>query len=344
MVKLVRDYRSTPQVVALANGVLARAGGLARSARLELIAQRPAGPDPSFTSYADDVAEATGVATAAAKLVAGGTRPSEIAVLFRTNAQSEPLEQALAEAGVPYLVRGGERFFARREVRDAIVLLRGAARAADPAQPLGEATRDALASAGWTAEAPSGSGAVRERWESLQALAALADELVAARPGATLSELVTELDERSAAQHAPTVEGVTLASLHAAKGPGVGRRLPGRADRGAAADQLRRGRDGGRGGAPAALRRGHPGPRAPRPVLVSRPHAGWPGDPQALAVPRRAAPAGSRSGRKPFCCNGIRWPTEPWPAHADDLPHVWQDSLDGCRAQDRPVLELPADL
>jgi DNA helicase-2/ATP-dependent DNA helicase PcrA len=165
------------------------------------------------------VAEAAGVATAAAKLIAGGTRPSEIAVLYRTNAQSEPLEQALAEVGVPYLVRGGERFFARREVRDAIVLLRGAARAADPAQPLADAAREALGAAGWSADPPaSGSGAVRERWESLQALAALADELAATRPDATLADLVTELDERAAAQHAPTVEGVTLASLHAAKG------------------------------------------------------------------------------------------------------------------------------
>ncbi len=218
VVKLVRDYRSTPQVVGLANGVLARAGGVARSARLELIAQRPAGPEPQFTPYADDVAEAAGVATSAAKLVADGTRPSEIAVLYRTNAQSEPLEQALAEAGVPYVLRGGERFFARREVRDAIVLLRGAARSADPGQPLGEATRDALSTAGWSLEPPSGTGAVRERWESLQALAALADELATARPGAGLADLVAELDERAAAQHAPTVEGVTLASLHAAKG------------------------------------------------------------------------------------------------------------------------------
>jgi DNA helicase-2/ATP-dependent DNA helicase PcrA len=218
VVKLVRDYRSTPQVVHLANALLARAGGPARAARLELVAQRPAGPEPQFTPYADDVAEATGVATAAAKLVADGTRPSEIAVLFRTNAQSEPLEQALAEAGVPYLLRGGERFFARREVREAVVLLRGAARASDLALPLGEATREAMSAAGWSAEPPAGTGAVRERWESLQALVALADDLDVARPGATLSELVAELDERAAAQHAPTVEGVTLASLHAAKG------------------------------------------------------------------------------------------------------------------------------
>ena len=40
-------------------------------------------------------------------------------MLFRTNGQSEALESALADAGIPYLVRGGERFFARKEVRQA---------------------------------------------------------------------------------------------------------------------------------------------------------------------------------------------------------------------------------
>ena len=67
-------------------------------------------------------------------------------------------------------------------------------------------------------EPPAGSGAVRDRWESLAALVRLAEDFVRAKPAATLADLVAELDERAAAQHAPTVEGVTLASLHAAKG------------------------------------------------------------------------------------------------------------------------------
>jgi DNA helicase-2/ATP-dependent DNA helicase PcrA len=83
---------------------------------------------------------------------------------------------------------------------------------------LGETVRDVMAGAGWTAAAPTAGGAVRERWESLQALALLADELASTRPGATLPDLVAELDDRAAAAHAPAVEGVTLASLHAAKG------------------------------------------------------------------------------------------------------------------------------
>ena len=216
VVRLVRDYRSTPQVVRLANRLLAQPGRRGAQA-LELIAQRPAGPPVGFTIYDDDDAEAAGIAARIGRLVAAGTHASEIAVLYRTNAQSEGFEQALAAAGIGYLVRGGERFFARREVREAMVLLRGAGRAVDPDTPMPELVRDVLLSVGWSDQPPAARGATRERWESMRALVALADEL-SARHAATLPDLVAELDERAAAQHAPTVEGVTLASLHAAKG------------------------------------------------------------------------------------------------------------------------------
>jgi DNA helicase II / ATP-dependent DNA helicase PcrA len=221
VVQLVRNYRSTPQIVALAN-LMVRAGGLQRGASradlLQLRSQGQDGPAPSLTAFSDDSSEATGVATAIKDLVTRGTPASQIAVLFRTNAQSEAFEAALAGADVAYLVRGGERFFARKEVRGAILLMRGAARADDGAKPLGELVRDVIAGAGWTERAPSAGGATRERWESLQALVGLADDFVSGSPAVRMTDLVRELDERMAAQHAPTVEGVTLASLHAAKG------------------------------------------------------------------------------------------------------------------------------
>ncbi|EFF92967.1 ATP-dependent DNA helicase [Streptomyces sp. e14] len=78
--------------------------------------------------------------------------------------------------------------------------------------------RAVLSGEGWTPQPPAGSGAVRERWESLAALVNLAQDFAAARPRATLADLVAELDERASSQHAPTVQGVTLASLHSAKG------------------------------------------------------------------------------------------------------------------------------
>ena len=217
-VRLVRDYRSTPQVVGLANGVLRAAAG----PKLELLAQRPDGPAPAFAEHDDEPAEAGAVARRCAELVAAGTPASEIAVLYRINAQSAAYETALADAQVPYVVRGGERFFERAEVREAVLLLRGAARAADDDRPasLPDAVAEVLRAQGsWSPQAPSsGAGAVRERWESLAALHRLSADLAATEPTAGLRELVAELEERAAAQHAPTVEGVTLASLHAAKG------------------------------------------------------------------------------------------------------------------------------
>mgnify|MGYP001032315716 CR=1 FL=1 len=216
-IRLVRDYRSTPQVVTLANRLLVSGRKRGEPSPLQLVAQRPDGPPVRWTAYDDDEAEAAGIAARIARLVADGTRPSQIAVLYRTNVQGEAFEEALATAGVGYQVRGGERFFARRDVRDAIVLLRGAVRSADPSVSMPENARDVLRTVGWSEQPPAPRGAARERWDAMQALATLADDLAAA--GATgLAELVAELDERASAQHAPVVEGVTLASLHAAKG------------------------------------------------------------------------------------------------------------------------------
>ncbi|MGW6454592.1 ATP-dependent DNA helicase UvrD2 [Streptomyces sp. NPDC055078] len=224
LVKLVRDYRSTPQVVHLANGLLGQARGRAAEHRLELISQRDPGPDPAYVEYADEPAEAEGTARRIRDLIAAGVPAGEIAVLYRVNAQSEVYEQALADAGVPYQLRGAERFFERQEVREAGVALRGAARAGgndsllDDAEDLPSQVRAVLSTKGWTSEPPAGSGAVRDRWESLAALVRLAEDFARARSGATLADLVAELDERAAAQHAPTVQGVTLASLHSSKG------------------------------------------------------------------------------------------------------------------------------
>ncbi|QHC25555.1 ATP-dependent DNA helicase UvrD2 [Streptomyces sp. GS7] len=224
VVRLVRDYRSTPQVVHLANGLLAQARGRAAEQRLELLSQRPAGAEPVFTEYADEPAEAEGTARRIRDLIASGVPASEIAVLFRINAQSEVYEQALADVGVPYQLRGAERFFERPEVREAGIKLRGAARFGandtllDGAVDLPSEVRAVFSDMGWTGQPPAGSGAARDRWESLAALVRLAEDFTRARPEATLADLVAELDERANAQHAPTVEGVTLASLHTAKG------------------------------------------------------------------------------------------------------------------------------
>ena len=139
-------------------------------------------------------------------------------MLVRTNAQTEPLEQALTRAGVPFQIRGAERFFDRAEVRQAVGLLRAAARSASADDDPAGQIRPVLASLGLTPQPPGGRGTARERWESLEALALLAADFFAANQGASLADLAAELVLRSAIGHAPAAAGVTLASLHAAKG------------------------------------------------------------------------------------------------------------------------------
>jgi len=222
-IELVRNYRSTPEVVGAANDLLAGTP----SAGVRLAAQRPGGPRVSYTAYPDEVAEAEGVADAVRALHADGTPYAEMAVLFRINARSEAFEEALAERGVPYLVRGAARFFDRPEVREAVTRLRGAARSGTTGgEDLVSSVEAVLSVMGWTPEAPAARGRARDRWESLQSLVDLAAETAAAETaaaagaaeGADLVAFIDLLDRRASEQHAPAGAGVTLATLHAAKG------------------------------------------------------------------------------------------------------------------------------
>jgi DNA helicase-2/ATP-dependent DNA helicase PcrA len=216
VVRLERDYRSTPQVVSLANQVIAAARGRVAGSKLQLSGQREPGPTPSFREHPDETVEAAAVAKSIANLIESGTPPSEIAVLYRVNAQSEIYEEALTEAGVAYQVRGGEGFFNRQEIKQALLALQRAAdRGADG--PLPDVVRAVLEPLGLTAEEPAGTRA-RERWEALTALAELVDDEVAQRPQLDFPGLIAELRTRADARHPPVVQGVSLASLHAAKG------------------------------------------------------------------------------------------------------------------------------
>jgi DNA helicase-2/ATP-dependent DNA helicase PcrA len=235
VVRLVRNYRSTPEVVDCANR-LARAestgwrGGRAGTRPAgdggpPLVAQRASGAAAEFTEYEDEAAEAAAIAARARQLLDAGLPPREMAVLVRVNAQTERFERAFAGAGVPCQVRGAQRYFDRAEVRQATGLLRAAAKSA-PAEPgPGGDADDAvaevwhiLAGIGLTREPPAGRGAARDRWESLAALAQLAEDHCVASPGASLADVVAELARRAAAEQVPQVDGVTVASLHAAKG------------------------------------------------------------------------------------------------------------------------------
>lgn len=217
VVRLERDYRSTPQVVSLANRVISAARGRMAGSRLHLVGQRPPGPEPVFQEYPDEVAEAAAVARTIGKLIESGTPAAEIAVLYRINAQSEVYEEALTEAGIAFQVRGGEGFFSRQEIRQALLALQRVAERGQDEAALPELVRATLEPLGLTAQPPAGVKA-RDRWDALTALAELVDDEVAQRPHLDLRGLLVELRQRADSRHPPVVQGVTLASLHAAKG------------------------------------------------------------------------------------------------------------------------------
>jgi ATP-dependent DNA helicase UvrD/PcrA len=214
VVRLVRNYRSTPQVVQAANHVLGRSRD-----RVALQAQRDAGPEVTYSEHPDEVDEAEAVAAHIVRLRDQGVPLRDMAVLFRVNAQSEAFEEALAARSVPCVLRGAERFFERPEVRKAVTLLRGAARSGDTSGGgLVEEVTAVLSGQGWAPTPPSGQGTARDRWESLDALRAMAADLAQSEPTAELNAFVDEVDRRASAQHAPVADGVTLASMHSAKG------------------------------------------------------------------------------------------------------------------------------
>ena len=210
VVRLEQNYRSTGSIVATANQLMrGRAGALTLRARASEI-----GTEPGVREYPSDMAEARGVAQNIVELIEAGTRPEDIAVLFRVNVQAAFLETALGDVGVSYQIRGSKRFFDLAEVKQAVMQLR-AASVSIIGEPLFKSVSDVLRSLGWSQSAPEAQGAVRDRWESLNAIMGLVDQ---AAPETTFRQFTDELMERQAGQHEPTVSAVTLATLHSAKG------------------------------------------------------------------------------------------------------------------------------
>ncbi|MGG7463510.1 MULTISPECIES: ATP-dependent helicase [unclassified Plantibacter] len=221
VVRLERNYRSSAPVVGAANALMrGRPGALQLSAvRSEVgapgsIAAATDEPAVELRSYPNELSEARGVASLILDQIAAGVQPSEIAILYRINVQAAALETALTEAGVSYVMHGSKRFFELPEVRQALLQLR-AASVSISGEPLFKSVSDVLRSLGWSQDPPEAGGAVRDRWESLNAIMGLVDQ---AAPDTTFRAFTDELLIRQAAQHEPTVEAVTLATLHSAKG------------------------------------------------------------------------------------------------------------------------------
>jgi DNA helicase-2/ATP-dependent DNA helicase PcrA len=228
--RLSRNYRSTPNVLDLANAVLGRRGSSRR-----LVAARPPGPAPQLREFATGSDEVAGVVAEIRRLLASGVRPGDIALCYRVNRQSAPFEEAFAEAGIPYVVRGEGGFFDQPEVRQALRLLAQAARAeptragpppvggslpAAPPRADREVERVLREGLSFHAKREPAGQAAKERWANLAALLDLARARVQADPALTLADLVVDFTARAAAGHdTPDDQGaVTLVTLHRAKG------------------------------------------------------------------------------------------------------------------------------
>ncbi len=225
-ITLSRNYRSSPEILALANRLLAADGR-----RKQLIATMSEGPKPSIVRFADADAELAHLVATIQRLVGEGIAASEIAILVRINAQIPPIEAALTKARIPFLVRG-QRFFERPEIRDARRLLSRLPEEARGSMLLAAfdaRLRTELGFEDGSSGGPGGTGAsggppsragaeARERTASLGLLLEIAGEAVAARHDIDRTALAADFEARAAAESKTGTDGVNLLTLHRAKG------------------------------------------------------------------------------------------------------------------------------
>ncbi len=205
-VELDRNYRSTPEIVRLANSTVP-------NSPLELVSMRESGPMPGVIGSATDEDEARAIGKAIRAAIESGTDPADIAVLYRINVQSLVLEQILGEMSIPFRVRGG-RFFDEPVVMQALVLVRGRLQT-DPAA----SARDTMAlilreNLGWLSKPPA-NPVDRHAWNIMSALAQIAENLPET---ATVIDLAADLKHRTDNEMEPAVSAVTLSTTHNAKG------------------------------------------------------------------------------------------------------------------------------
>jgi DNA helicase II / ATP-dependent DNA helicase PcrA len=211
VVELAENYRSSPEVLELANRLIAASGRTKR-----LTATRPSGPPPTISGHRTADAELVALVAWVRRLVDQGTPPPQIAVLVRTNAQLEPIESALTRAGIGYRVRG-VGFYRRPDVRAAIALVRRGPPAAGTT--LSDDVRTTWArELGYDERVAAAGDEARERAAALDTLLGILDDLVAANPETDRSAFLGELERRAATERAGGADGIDLATFHRAKG------------------------------------------------------------------------------------------------------------------------------
>ena len=211
VIELVRNYRSGSQIVSFANSVIRDQNLMSDLLPADSGSRQDSVTVRSFNSFDEEIAW---VSNEIRLKLDQGVPASQIAVLYRINGQSEPVETALGRLSIDFQVRGGERFFSKPEVLQAIQHLR--AEAVSPSgRPTFQVLSDVVRSLGWSSQSPERAGVARERWETLNSLLGILDEV---DPKISVADFVSELEERKRSQHEPTKDAVTLSTIHAAKG------------------------------------------------------------------------------------------------------------------------------
>jgi DNA helicase-2/ATP-dependent DNA helicase PcrA len=200
VIQLTRNYRSSNEIVLLANKVLD-----AEPLQSQL-GNRGA---VSVREFKSDREEASWIINKIQELLSNGTSAREIAVLTRMNFQLEQFEKQLQELGIPAQIRGSGRFFQNPDVLHASAAIRALSLKSDR-EPLFIELSNILSSMGWTSKEQS-----TDKWENLNWFIQIMEEL---GEQVELEEYLRELDERQRSMHEPIRNAVTLATVHSAKG------------------------------------------------------------------------------------------------------------------------------
>lgn len=216
IVQLRDNYRSSPQILAVANTVLGRSAAAQRgdAATPVLRSNRPEGPVPAIRSYDDDVAEAAGVARAVRDAHAPRSSWSSQAVLARTNAQSALIESALRSAGIPCRIRGGGGLLDQPEVKAAIQSLDKAGDFRRALRDLEDDCRSSPDDPDSPDQQPAG-----ERDSNVEALVRLGHDYLAVDPSASIPGFLAWLSDTMRSDRPESAgDAVEVATFHSAKG------------------------------------------------------------------------------------------------------------------------------
>jgi DNA helicase-2/ATP-dependent DNA helicase PcrA len=200
--RLSRGYRSTPEIINSANQIL-RQANLVSDHGIELQSANEHGDKPMVNGFNTSADEISYVVDEVAKEIAKGTDSSEIAILARTNAQLDQVKSALNNLKIASQIKSGERFFDRVDVRDAMRVIRSAS--VLPSE-IGD----------WYADLVS---VLRPFGEAdyVTAFLRLAKS-IQENGGTNMRAFLREIEDRAEQNNPPTLPGITLATLHAAKG------------------------------------------------------------------------------------------------------------------------------